>query len=60
LDEVIADKDGTVRQYPDSFLKPAADQKDVKVEKKKDTFVSADDIMDAKNVDEISAMFDAD
>lgn len=54
------DKDGTVRQYPDSFLKPAADQKDVKVEKKKDTFVSADDIMDAKNVDEISAMFDAD
>lgn len=53
-------KDDMTKQYPDSAFKPAADQKDVKVEKKKDTFVSADDIMDAKNVDEISAMFDAD
>lgn len=53
------EKDGQVRQYPDSFLKPAADQKVVKVEKKpaKDTF-TADDILEAGDIDEIGDLFD--
>lgn len=42
---VNKDKDGVTRQYVDGFFKPAADQKDVKVEAK-DVVVAADEDLD--------------
>ena len=43
------EKEGTIKQYPKSFLKPAKDQKDVEVV---DTNLVSDDI-DVKSIDEI-------
>lgn len=41
---VNKDKDGVTKQYVDGFFKPAADQKDVVVEKQKDVVVKAEEV----------------